>query len=303
MFQDWVFEVINGKDGQDYLLPFLTKSSIPLHAGSSSIIEFLNKLDEVKTQDGLDDMVDKNIQLINCSQWDPTKPITISNKAYLGTEILYDELVRKRIAQIRMIREGLQISGFWSFMVDHPNICREVFVSKDFVMTYDQFISLVTNDGKDETDFEKIQSSKFFDNFLVNASTETIQELFRFVTGFEYLPPWGISRSISVRYLLGDNERSFPEASCCFSILNLPTVHCFQKAFDEYFKKALDVEGVSWFQCRSIELVDIQIHSFFCFLFFLEKVYVVLLTCNMYYLTHFSLQGQCQVLQTLICLN
>ena len=167
MFQDWVFEVINGKDDQDYLLPFLTKSSIPLHAGSSSVIEFLNKLDEVKTQDELDDIADKNIQLINCSQWDPTKPITISNKAYLGTEILYDELVRKRIAQIRMIREGLQISGFWSFMVDYSNIYREVFVSKDLVMPYDQFISLVTNDGKDETNFEKIQSRKFFDNFLV----------------------------------------------------------------------------------------------------------------------------------------
>ena len=98
---------------------------------------------------------------------DPTKTIKISKKAYLGTEILYDELVRKRIAQIRMIREGLQISGFWSFMVDYPNIYREVFVSKDLVMPYDQFISLVTNDGKDEANFEKIQSRKFFDNFLV----------------------------------------------------------------------------------------------------------------------------------------
>ena len=107
MFQDWVYELINSKDDQDYLLPFLTKSSMPLHAGSSGVIEFLNKLDEVKTQDELDDVVDKNIQLINCSQLDPTKTIKISKKAYLGTEILYDELVRKRIAQIRMIREGL----------------------------------------------------------------------------------------------------------------------------------------------------------------------------------------------------
>ena len=111
MFQDWVYEVINGKDDLDYLLPFLAKSSIPLHAGPSGVIEFLKNLDEIKTQDELDDLVDKNIHLINCSQWDPTKPITISNKAYLGTEILYDELVRKRIAQIRMIRGGLQISG------------------------------------------------------------------------------------------------------------------------------------------------------------------------------------------------
>ena len=64
-------------------------------------------------------------------------------------------------------------------MVDHPNICGEVFVSKDLVMTYDQFISLVKNDGKDETDFEKMQSHKFIDNFLVNASTNTIQKSFR----------------------------------------------------------------------------------------------------------------------------
>ena len=72
-------------------------------------------------------------------------------------------------------------------MVDHPNICCEVFVPKDLAMTYDQFmslVSLVTNDSKHETDFGKIQSRKLFDNFLVNASTETIQKLFRFVTGF-----------------------------------------------------------------------------------------------------------------------
>ena len=83
----------------------------------------------------------------------------------MGTEILYDKPVRKRIAQIRMIREGLQIFDFWSFMVDHPNICHEVFVSKDLAMTYDQFISLVINDGKHETDFEKIQSRKFLTIF------------------------------------------------------------------------------------------------------------------------------------------
>ena len=100
MFQDWVYEVINSKDDQDYFLPFLVKSSIPLHAGSSGVIEFLNKLDEIKSQDELDDLLDKNIQLVNCSQWDPT------------TEILYDELAQKRIAQIRMIRKCLQISGF-----------------------------------------------------------------------------------------------------------------------------------------------------------------------------------------------
>ena len=167
MFQDWVYQVINGKDDQDYFLPFLVKSSIPLHAGSSGVIEFLNKLDEIKSQDELDGLLDKNIQLVNCSQWDPT------------TEILYDELAQKRIAQIRMIRKCLQISGFQPSMVDHPNICGEVFVSKDLVMTYDQFISLVKNDGKDETDFEKMQSHKFIDNFLVNASTNTIQKSFR----------------------------------------------------------------------------------------------------------------------------
>ena len=119
-----------------------------------------------------------------------------------------------------------------------------VFVSKDLVMTYDRFISLVKNDGKHEIDFKKIQSRKFFDYFLANASTDSIEKLFRFVTGFEYLPPLGISQSISVRYLPDDNERSFPEASCCFSILNLPTVHSSQKAFDEYFEKTLEVKGI-----------------------------------------------------------
>ena len=84
-----MYEVING---EEHLLPFFFFCSIPLHAGSSGVIGFLNKLDETKTQDELDDVMDKSIQL-NCSQWDPTKPVTISNKAHLGAEILYDKTV------------------------------------------------------------------------------------------------------------------------------------------------------------------------------------------------------------------
>ena len=39
-----------------YLLPFLVNSTIPLHSGCISVIEFLKELDEVKTRNKLDDL-------------------------------------------------------------------------------------------------------------------------------------------------------------------------------------------------------------------------------------------------------
>ena len=186
-------------------------------------------------------------------------------------------------------------------MLDHPNICREVFISKDLVMTYDQFISLVTNDGKDETDFEKTQSRKFFDNFIVNAATDTIQKLFRFVFGFERLPSWGISGSISVRNMPDGNERSFPRHHVTFPFWIYQPSILPKKLLKNILQTRQKLkELVLVPKHKSCRYSDIFILLSFIFL---EKVHVVLLAGNMYCLTHFSLQDRCQVLQALIYIN
>lgn len=90
-------------------MTLITKHDIPKHAGAIDLIELINKLDNAQSQEELDNIVDKFIQIINCSRWETTVTITLSNKNLLIYELVYDEVVRKRRSQVKSITEGLQI--------------------------------------------------------------------------------------------------------------------------------------------------------------------------------------------------
>ena len=69
-FQPWVYELIRELDETDeQIMTLITKHDIPKHAGSIDLIELTNKLDNGQSQEELDDIVDKFIQIINCSRW------------------------------------------------------------------------------------------------------------------------------------------------------------------------------------------------------------------------------------------
>ena len=74
---------------------------------------------EKKIEDLLDDNVPLgpvNQQIINGSSWDITKTITVENRALLLSELLIDELLRKRVSQLNAICDGLQVLGVLEFV-------------------------------------------------------------------------------------------------------------------------------------------------------------------------------------------
>ena len=245
-FHPWVFQVFIGVEDSDELLLLINKEDIPRNAGSDELIEFIVKLDVSDTQEEVDAVIDKHLQILNCSRWDPSTSVTLKNKNLLVSELVLDEVVRKRMNQVKSIREGLQMSGFLHYMETFSDICREIFVfgSNAATVTADIFMQLIKSTT--ESDFEKIQSRKFFDTFVHNAKNDTIKKILRFATGFSVIPPWGLGKDISIKFLIDDDTKLYPEAMTCFGILYLPTVHSTQEEFEHHFIVALEIEGVGF---------------------------------------------------------
>ena len=92
-------------------------------------------------QDMLDEIIDKNIQVVNCSQWDPTVLITMPNKNAFVSEVMVYQLINKRSDQIKSIRKGLQIADFLSYIGKRLELCASIFVSPTILHVYNVFLT------------------------------------------------------------------------------------------------------------------------------------------------------------------
>ena len=77
--QSWVYEIIAGRNDSESLMTMINKGLIPRHAGSENLLKFISELDESKNQEELGNIIDKYIQILNCSRWDPTTQVTVQN--------------------------------------------------------------------------------------------------------------------------------------------------------------------------------------------------------------------------------
>ena len=223
VFQDWVFELISGRTDSEQIMAMINKEMIPKHAGSASLLNLIDALDSAENQKDLDVHIDKYIEIINCSKWDPAKVITLENKGVLIGELLYDELVRKRQSQIQSIREGMQAVGLLPYICNNPDICKQIFVAQT-IMNLESFNAIIVNDDVTGDEYINKQTYGFFQSLLAAATPDTLTAILRFSTGFVSIPPWGLRKPIVLRYLNDDEKKIYPEAMACFNILQLPTV-------------------------------------------------------------------------------
>ena len=246
-FQPWVYELIRGLDETDeQIMTLITKHDIPKHAGAIDLIELINKLDNAQSQGELDNIVDKFIQIINCSRREPTVTITLSNKNLLIYELVYDEVVRKRRSQVKSITEGLQVSGFLKFIKQYPDLCRPIFVGPPGEALNAEIIFNCIEEDGENYDYEKQEAVKHFKKLISISTTETLERILKFATGFSSIPPWGLRNKISIKFLADDDDKLYPEAMACFSILYLATVHSSEQGFIRHFEKALEIEGIGF---------------------------------------------------------
>jgi len=242
-FQPWIYDVLLGKDNEDDLIKLASKSLIPINSASINVVEFVDQLDNVQDESSLGILVDSNIQLVNCSQWDPTCAVTMKNKSFLGSELVYNELIRKRLHTLKGLSDGLKMIGFLKYMVNFPDLCKPVMVHMgNRILNKEQLIDLLQLDESEG--FEQKQSFTFFQTFI-DSNPEILSKIFRFATGLSEIIPWE-KKKIAMKFLPDDESKIYPEAMACFNILYLPTVHSTQEAFSRHFSKALDIEGTGF---------------------------------------------------------
>ena len=57
------------------------------------------------------------------------------------------------------------------------------------------------------------------------------------------IPPWGLEKSIIVKFLADDETKMLPEATTCFYILSIPVFHTSEMSFFKYIDMAIRFES------------------------------------------------------------
>ena len=77
------------------------------------------QIDQAADDEVLDQLLDdrENMAIINCSRWPVTKPVTMNTKTELVQTLLVEELLNKRLDNIRAMKRGLTVLGFVDMIV------------------------------------------------------------------------------------------------------------------------------------------------------------------------------------------
>ena len=82
--------------------------------------------------------------IINCSRWPVTKPVTMNTKTELVQTLLVEELLNKRLDNIRAMKRGLTVLGFVDMCQTNLSLTSPLFLytPKEFLAV--DFLNLVS---------------------------------------------------------------------------------------------------------------------------------------------------------------
>ena len=109
----------------------VNESFVLKNAGTSTFHEMIGSLELVESQEALDCLLDKReyMERINSSQRDITEPLTIERKEKLIKELVFDELVWKRLEQLKAVRDGLEDLGLLEWLKKFPSLTERIIVT------------------------------------------------------------------------------------------------------------------------------------------------------------------------------
>ena len=109
----------------------VNESFVLKNTGTSTFHEMIGSLELVESQEALDCLLDKReyMERINSSQRDITEPLTIERKEKLIKELVFDELVWKRLEQLKAVRDGLEDLGLLEWLKKFPSLTERIIVT------------------------------------------------------------------------------------------------------------------------------------------------------------------------------
>lgn len=242
-FPEWVFEFLSSGEFQSAAEMIFSEKQIPLNAATALLHTLIEEIRKADSQEQLDDLLDEstsngqvNAQIVNGSSWDITRQIKVEDRDELISELLVDELLRKRIAQLTAIRQGLEISGILRYIILHPKVMSKLFLPATKVTIEAVLASF-------DTHFLPVGSKQYnafhwLLRFVETASEEKLEKILKFTTSLKRVAPTGLSPKIEVTFHATE-EKLYPEAAVCFRQLSLPICHCTYDDFARYFDQAV----------------------------------------------------------------
>ena len=246
-FPEWAYNFLCTGDFQSAAELIFSEHQIPLNAASSVLHTLIGELLNANSQDKIDSLLDEctstgqvNSQIVNGSSWDITTVVTEQNRGELISELIVDELVRKRLGQLTAIRQGLHITEVLSYLEKHPRELSPLFVPSETIKCAAVLASL----NAPLMAIGSIQhSAHMWLQQLIETASETQLALFLwFTTTLSHLPPTGLSPNIEIIFHTTE-DRVYPKAAVCFRQLSLPICHPNLKDFSNYFLQALRFES------------------------------------------------------------
>lgn len=234
-FPEWCYHYLCTGDFQSTAELLFSENQVPLNAGTALLHTLIDEIRKADTEEKLDLLLDEttstgqvNAQIVNSSSWDITEIITVDKRSGLISELIIDELLRKRITQLNAIRDGLEVVGVQRHLRLYPELMKELFVTGQNVSKAAFMSSLELKDVSLSTIQQQVYD--WFIMFIDSSPQEQLVKLLQFATSLKNLPPTGVSSKIEVSFH-SSYEKVFPEAAVCFSQLFLPICH---KSFSEF---------------------------------------------------------------------
>ena len=93
----------------------------------------IDSLTLVESQKALDCLLDKReyMERINSSQWDITELLITERKEKLIKELVFNELVWKRLEQVKAIRDGLEDLCLLEWLKTFPGSTEKIIVTQE----------------------------------------------------------------------------------------------------------------------------------------------------------------------------
>eukprot|EP00794_Sanderia_malayensis_P004181 gene4181-4737_t len=219
-FPEWVYKFLCTGDFCSAAELLYSEKQIPLNAATALLHSFIEDIRKADTREKLEILLDEststgqvNSQIVNGSSWDITKSIDVESRNELISELIIDELLRKRIMQLTALREGLDISGVLRQMTLQPDLLKELFTPAKHVTAENILASLESPSFETGSKQEMVFS--WFLKYIHAASCEKLAKLLQFATSLNAIPPAGLYPKIEINFHIADNK-FYPESCCLF---------------------------------------------------------------------------------------
>ena len=245
--QDWACDYLVN-EFPDPSTAQVERSSIPENAGTENLLNFIDDLDNCLSKVELDQIVDKveNLERVNSCQWLPTDEINISNKLLLISELIHEEVVRKRLPQLNAIKKGLEEVKLLKLFFNNKEVAK-TFLKGSSCQNYKQvLLKTIQFSRKPKLSQAEIDVLNWFEDYVKDESEDTLKKLIGFSTGRSIYQPWEKLPPIAIKFLEDTEDKCFMEATACLAILELPVVHTSKSKFFEYLNKSLELEGLGF---------------------------------------------------------